>query len=408
VSLLAELAWEIAEHKLTEKAKADLEAQLRQAQKMEAIGTLAGGIAHDFNNILGAVLGYAEMARNDAQAGKTDPSDLDQVIAAVGRAKELVKQIMAFSRKKEPDFKQINLGKVVQGVQAILGRTLPKMISIETNLADNLPPILADLTQMEQVLLNLTTNAADAMPNGGRLVLEAQQVVFDHAYCLRHLDARPGPYVVLIVTDTGLGMDEETREHIFDPFFTTKEVGKGTGLGLSTTYGIVKAHSGLIQCHSEVGVGTTFKISLPVLQEKKLQLIGDKLPANEEALGGTETILLVDDEEDLRQLGAHSLRTKGYQVLTATSGEEALEIYREMGNQLDLVIMDLGMPGMGGHKCLKEILTINPQAEVVIASGYSADTQVKAALDLGAAGYLAKPFRSGDLLTAARSVLDNQ
>jgi len=400
---------DITDRLQAEAERYNLESQLRQAQKMEAIGNLAGGIAHDFNNILGAVMGFAELARDDAQAGKVPPRrDLDQIITAAERATELIKKIMAFGRKAELDLKPLNLNQVVQGTQAILERTLPKMISIETLLADDLPPILADFTQMEQVLLNLASNAADAMPDSGKLIIETRQIVFDHEYCRSHLEIKPGPYVLLLVTDTGVGMDQDILEHIFEPFYTTKEIGKGTGLGLASAYGIIKTHGGHIQCYSEVGMGTTFQINLPVFREMKIELKEEIAPLNEEALKGTETILLVDDEESLRQLGTLALRSKGYQVLTATRGEEALEIYRARGKQLDLVIMDLGMPGMGGHKAIKAIMEINPKAKVLIASGYSATTQVKAPLESGAAGYVAKPYKRADLLATVRSVLDKK
>jgi PAS domain S-box-containing protein len=399
---------DITERRRADEEKQKLEAQLRQSHKMEAIGTLAGGIAHDFNNILAAVLGFAEMAHDDALHGRVNPSDLEQIMASAHRAKDLVRQILAFSRKSEPALKPLSLNQVIQRTLAVLERTLPKMVRIETRLAANLPPVQADATQMEQVLLNLAGNAQDAMPEGGGLTFETREIFLDHDYCRRHLEVLPGPYVQLMVTDTGVGVDENTREHIFEPFFTTKEVGKGTGLGLASVYGIVKSHRGYIHCNSEPGLGTTFKIYLPVFQERDSSHWTEPSPIRHEGLTGTETILLVDDEEALRELGARALSSRGYQVLTAGSGEEALEIYQNQEGRLDLVILDLGMPGMGGHKCLKEILALNPQARVVIASGYSAGDQVKAAVQSGAAGYVAKPFQRTDLLTMVRSVLDKE
>jgi CheY-like chemotaxis protein len=282
------------------------------------------------------------------------------------------------------------------------------MISIETHLADNLPAILADSTQIEQVLLNLSSNAHDAMPDGGRLVMETQPVVLDQEYCRQHLEVLPGAYVLLMLTDTGLGMDENTLEHIFEPFYTTKEIGKGTGLGLSSSYGIVKNHGGHIHCYSGAGTGTTFKLYLPVFKDGTSDTREEGPdPSAEDAPGGTETVLLVDDEEPLRQLGAHALGSVGYLVQTAGSGEEALEVYRDLGGSLDLVIMDLGMPGMGGHKAMKAILDLDPTAKVLIASGYSAQGRARGALEDGAAGYVAKPFRRKDFLTTVRQVLDS-
>jgi PAS domain S-box-containing protein len=397
---------DITDQKKAQEASAKLEAQLRQTQKMEAIGTLAGGIAHDFNNILGAVLGFAEMAREDALDGKADPRDLDQIIASAGRAKELVQQILTFSRKMESDLSPCDVNHIVRSTQAILERTLPKMISIEVHLAEDPPPVKADHTQLEQVLLNLASNAADAMPEGGRLIIETRTIVLDQEYCREHLEVQAGLFVLLTVTDTGMGMDKHTRERIFEPFYTTKEIGKGTGLGLASAYGIVKSHGGHMHCYSEVGMGTSFKIYLPAFEQWASSDQDESAPVPGDAPTGTETILVVDDEDALRGLGARTLKSKGYQVLTATSGEEALEIYREKGEQLDLVIMDLGMPGMGGHKALKAIMELNPRAKVVIASGYLANGQVKASLESGAAGYVAKPFRRSDLLATVRSVLD--
>ena len=393
---------------MAEKEKDRLQVQLLQAQKMEAIGTLAGGIAHDFNNILATILGFAEMSHDDALAGKANPSDIKQIMASVQRAKGLVQQILAFSRKKTPVFKPIDLNKSVQDTQAILERTLPKMIDIRTTLTDSLPPIQADPTQMEQVLLNLASNAEDAMPEGGKLIFETSRAEFDHEYCLRHPDVRPGAYVLLTVADTGEGMDRNTLEHIFEPFYTTKEVGKGTGLGLSSAYGIIKSHGGHIQCHSEIGTGTTFQIYLPADLNGASSLQEDLRHVDQDSFNGTETILLVDDEEALRGVGSHTLMGMGYQVLTAANGEEALDVYRDKGGLLDLVIMDLGMPGMGGHKALKALLELNPHVKVLIASGYAANDQVKAALESGAVGYVAKPFERADLLAAVRSVLDGK
>ena len=397
---------DITAHKQAEAEKTNLEAQLRQAQKMEAIGTLAGGIAHDFNNILAAVLGFAEMAYDDIQSGHVDPADIAQIMVSAQRAKDLVQQILTFSRKNEPLLQPLDLNQIVRRTQHILERTLPKMVGIETHLASELPIIQADPTQMEQVLLNLSSNAQDAMPEGGRLVMETQEVVLDHEYCQRHLEVQPGRYVRLVFSDTGLGMDRKTREHIFEPFYTTKEIGRGTGLGLSTIFGIVKNHGGHIHCYSELGKGAVFRLYFPVLRDDQAQRSSSPERVDEEALRGSETILLADDEESLRQLGERVLKSMGYSVLTASSGEEALELYRQQGDRLDLVVMDLGMPGMGGHKAMLAILGLDPQAKLLIASGYSAHAQVKDSLQAGAAGYVAKPYKRSDLLATVRRVLD--
>lgn len=382
-----------------------LEAQLHQAQKMEAIGTLAGGIAHDFNNILGAVIGYSEMARDLAREKQDPIPDINEVIRAGERARDLVKQILTFSRKVEVDLKPLYLNDEAKRAIGLLGRTIPKMIAIQTQLAGDLKPVQANANQIEQILLNLGSNAQDAMPDGGRLVIETRNVTLDHEFCMQHLEIRPGEYVLLQVSDTGVGMDEQTREHIFDPFFTTKMVGKGTGLGLSTVYGIVKGFGGHIFCDSAPGLGTTFKIYLPAyLQDIPISFEASQQP--HELSGGKETILLVDDEEALRIFGARTLSNAGYRVLIASSGEEAITLYKEQRDDIGLVILDLGMMGMGGHKALQAILEINPQAKVMIASGYAANAQVKAAMESGATGYVAKPFKKAELLAIVRSVLD--
>ncbi|MFH1058409.1 MAG: PAS domain S-box protein [Pseudomonadota bacterium] len=383
-----------------------LEAQLRQAQKMEAIGTLAGGIAHDFNNILGAIMGYTELAQDLAQQGRSNQEELAMSLKAAERARNLVRQILAFSRKSETDARPLSLNKSVRQALQFLERSLPKMIAIEQHLDPDLQLVNADPNQMEQVLLNLATNAADAMPEGGRLIIETKNITLNDSYCDQHLALQPGDYVLLALTDTGQGIPTGLMEHIFDPFFTTKEVGRGTGLGLATVYGIVKTHGGHVYCYSEVGLGTTFKIYLPAYQADQATAPPAKTQPEEALLRGSELILLVDDEPALRELGQRTLESMGYRVLTAASGEQALEVFTAQADQIALVVMDLGMPGMGGHKCLQDIMAIKPEAKVVIASGYSVNGQVKASLEAGAAGFVAKPFHRLDLLGTVRSVLD--
>jgi len=404
-SCIISITRDISDMKRVADEKARLESQLRQAQKMEAIGTLAGGIAHDFNNILGAIIGYTELAQELTHEGASNADELAQVLRSADRARKLVQQILTFSRKVESDRRPLSLNKIVRQSVGMLEHTLPKMIRIETDLAADLRPVCADGNQIEQIILNIAGNAADAMPDGGRLLIETQNAILGDEYCRLHLDARPGQYAMLQISDTGRGMDQRTREQIFDPFFTTKEVGKGTGLGLAIVYGIVKDHGGHVSCYSEPDLGSTFKIFLPAQQGPD-----DQPPAGQELsvalLRGNETILLVDDEPDLRRLGVHVLASAGYNVLAAGSGEEALELFKASAGRIDLLVMDLGMPGMGGHRALKEILAIDPRAKVIIASGYAANGQVKASLQSGAAGYVAKPFRRVDLLVTARGVLD--
>ncbi len=389
---------------ITERKR--LEDQLRQAQKMEAIGTLAGGIAHDFNNILGAIVGYTELALYKSRLGESVQSELNQALKAAERATDLVKRILTFSRRVDTERKPLNLNlEVIQTVK-MLERTIPKMISIELHLADDLYLIEGDSGQLEQVLMNLGTNARDAMPEGGRLVIETENVVLDQDYTDRHLGASPGNYVLLTFSDTGHGMDSDTLRHIFDPFFTTKGVGEGTGLGLATVYGIVKNHGGHIIAYSQPGQGTAFKLYFPALQGETEQEGEERRPLVQ-TQGGHESILLVDDEDSILEIGQNFLESFGYKVMTAASGEEALRLYQEDPAAVDLIILDLGMPGMGGKKCLAELLNIDPRARVIIASGYSAQGLVSETLEAGALEFISKPYRLAQMLDKIRIVLDN-
>lgn len=396
---------DVSQKKAAEREQEKLKAQLIQAQKMEALGTLAGGIAHDFNNLLAVMTGFSDLALECVRGQEVVSHYLQQVIEAGERAKSLVKKILTFSRRTDLEMKPLDLNREVRQTITLLERTLPKMISVHSSLAPDLRPIYGDANELEQILLNLATNARDAMPHGGRLILETSNARIDEGPTASYLELAPGNYVLLQVSDTGHGMDAVIREQIFDPFFTTKEPGTGTGLGLSTIYGLVKGHKGHIACYSEPGHGTTFKIYLPVYSDSA----SDKnqgLPDPGQVTGGHESILLVDDEKLLLELGEIILSDAGYRVMTAQSGEEAIEHYRRHQGQLDLVITDLGMPGMGGYKTLKTILGMNPRAKVVIASGYTAHNQVQSALEAGAVGYVAKPFGRVELLHTVRKMLD--
>ncbi len=396
---------DISERLKAEKEKDELQSQLMQAQKMEAIGTLAGGIAHDFNNILAAILGYSELALDEARNERATPRELEQIINSAYRGQVLIKQILAFSRKMGPELKPLNLNKVISDTIPLIEHTIPKMISVELNFDENLHLINGDANQIEQILLNLAVNASEAMPGGGRLVIETANETLQEEYVNAHFDPKPGDYVLLTVSDTGEGMDKNTVEHVFEPFFTTKEVGKGTGLGLASAFGIVKSHGGHITCYSEPGQGTLFKIHIPVLEE--VDQPAESSRGNVDVIkGGNETILLVDDEKALRETGSRILNTMGYQVVTASNGEEAFTKYRNRQAEIDLVILDIGMPGMGGHRCLQEILALSPNAKVIIASGYSYGMQLKDTLAAGATGYIAKPFGKDALLKKVRNVLD--
>ena len=390
-----------------ESEKERLEAQLLQAHKMEALGTLAGGIAHDFNNILAAIIGYSELALEDARDGRIDDEQITKILMAGLRAKELVTQILTFSRKVEPNMKPIDLNRVVKQTELMIERIIPKMVSVEHRLAADLWLVNADAGQITQVLMNLCTNANDAMPDGGRLIIETGNIVLDEEYCRSHAGSVPGEYVLTVVSDTGRGMNREMIKHIFDPFFTNKEVGKGTGLGLAMVYGIIKNHSGYITCYSELDVGTDFKIYLPAL---RLDGVDDEVgkKVTTPTRGGSETILLVDDETNIRELAVEVLSRQGYRVVTAGTGEEALEVYGAPNSGIDLVILDISMPGMGGRQCLERLMEMNPEVKVIISSGYSLGGRLSDAINLGAAAFIPKPFSPKDMLATVRKVLDSE
>ncbi|UCG11554.1 MAG: response regulator, partial [Deltaproteobacteria bacterium] len=399
-----DLAREIRERKQAEEKREKMEAQLLQAQKMEAVGTLAGGIAHDFNNLLQAVQGYAQLLLMRKKEGEHGWRELKEIIHAAKRGAGLTQQLLTFSRKAESEKRPLDLNQEVEALRELLERTISKMIEFKLQLSDDLQAINADAVQLKQVLMNLVVNAKDAMPRGGTLLFETENVLLDQEFCRRYAEVKPGDYVQLTISDTGHGMDEETQEHMFDPFYTTKEVGKGTGLGLAIVYGIIKDHEGYIMCHSEPREGTTFKIYLPVVTQES-EMVEEK--ESEGSIdGGTETILLVDDEEFILDLGEQILKKLGYTVLTVADGDSALELYREEQERIDLVILDLIMPGLGGSKCLEELLKIDPQAQVLIASGYSPDAGAKGALESGARGFIRKPYDLRQMLKVVRDVLD--
>jgi PAS domain S-box-containing protein len=400
---LVALTKDITVQKKMEEDKERLQTQLQQAQKMEAVGTLAGGVAHDFNNLLQAINGYTQLLLLDAPIHTPEYSSLKAIQDAGNRAAELVRQLLLFSRKADSERRLVELNAEIEQARRILGRTIPKMVDIEFRSDARLWPLLGDPVQIEQILLNLGTNAADAMPDGGKLLIETENVTLDDESAQTPPEAAPGRYVLLTVSDTGHGMDTATLEKIFDPFFTTKPIGKGTGLGLASVYGIVKSHDGYITCHSHVGQGTTFRIYLPAMEQQ--EAAEQKETGSQPSVGGTETILVIDDEELVRDFASLVLNKFGYRVLTAASGEEAISIYSGKSGEIDLIIMDIGMPGMGGHKCLQELLQIDPAAKVLIASGYSSEGPAQKTVEAGAAGYVGKPYQLTDLLNKIRAVL---
>lgn len=381
-----------------------LRSQLIQAQKMEAIGTLAGGVAHDFNNILQVVLGYSDLLLTDKTLDKTRQENLRKVYTSAQRGAELVKRLLTFSRKSDAHPRILNLNDEVTQVKKLLERTIPKMISIELRLEDDLPVIKADSGQVEQILLNLAVNAKDAIPEeGGRITIETKTVVLDDQHCEVHVVTKPGPHVILSVSDTGHGMTQETLEHIFEPFFTTKEVGKGTGLGLAMVYGIVQQQGGYISCESKPDYGTTFRMYFPVVSTELEENVEE---SSSVVVGGSETVLWVDDEEFVCDMGKQFLTPAGYTLLTATRGKEAIEIYSKQPSEISLVILDLIMPEMGGVRCLEELVRINPQVKVIVSSGFVSDETEKNVKTLGAKGFITKPYNIKQLLKTVREILD--
>ncbi|MFC1833803.1 ATP-binding protein [Thermodesulfobacteriota bacterium] len=381
-----------------------LQKQLIQSQKMEAVGTLAGGIAHDFNNLLHVIQGYADLALlAHIREGQPGHEQLMEIKQAARSAAELTHGLLTFSRQVESSLRPVDLNEALEQVARMLRRTIPKMIDIELNLADDLGSLHADPTQLQQVVMNLALNGVGAMPNGGKLIIETGRVSLDKDYCNSHLGTQPGDYTLLTVSDTGCGMDKATVEHIFEPFFTTKEAGKGTGLGLAIVFGIVKSHGGNIICYSEPGEGTCFKIYLPIAAGTHEET---ELEESEASVTGDETILFVDDEESVRTLGESILERYGYCVLTAPNMREGLEVYAREQDRISLVILDLIMPGMSGRECLGEILKINPSEKVLIASGYAANGQMEKALEEGAKALVRKPYEAQQLLQMIRRVLD--
>ena len=381
-----------------------LEANLHQSQKMEAVGTLAGGIAHDFNNLLQAITGYTQIMLLDRHSKDPEYPTLQAIQRSSERAAQLVRQLLLFSRKAETERRPVDLNHELEQAGRILERTIPKMVDIEMHFGSRLWKVMADPVQIEQILLNLGGNSADAMPEGGVLILETRNITLDTEFTGAHTGAEPGDYVLLVVADNGQGMDDETVAHIYEPFFTTKDIGRGTGLGLASVYGIVKSYNGHIDCQSEPGQGTIFKIYLPAIGESERNKETDRASGPIE--GGTETILLVDDEASIRNFARQALERFGYSVISAASGEEALDVFSTRGRDIDLVIMDIGMPGMGGRRCFQEILRVDPLAKIVVASGYSIDDQLKKMVKAGAVEYIGKPYELNDLLGKIRSVLE--
>ncbi len=381
-----------------------LEHQLRQAQKMESVGTLAGGVAHDFNNILSIILGYTSMIkRGRIDASKFNES-IDTITKAAQRGATLVKQILTFARKTDVVFESVKVNDLLDDIVKLLGETFPKTIEFKTDTDKTLPTIVGDTNQLHQVFLNLSVNARDAMPKGGTITLSTK-LVQGLSLQGRFPEARQSEYVHISVTDSGSGMDEQTRSRIFEPFFTTKGQGSGTGLGLAVVYGIVNSHHGFIEVFSKPGKGTVFHMYFPV-QMRAFETLPKDLEGAEQIPGGEETILVVEDELMLQALVKELLQNHGYQVQTASDGAEAVEMYQRLGNEIDLVLTDIGLPKLNGWDVCRKIIAQNPKAKVLVASGYidpSAKSNLK---DSAAKGFIHKPYLPDDILKRIREVLD--
>lgn len=387
---------------ITERKK--LEGQLLHAQKMEAIGTLAGGIAHDFNNILNVIIGYGSMVLDGLGADHPSRERMREVLSAADRAANLTRRLLQFSRKDSVEFKHVQVNEIVAGMEKMLSRIIGEDVELRIRLADNEAIVFADAGQMEQVLMNLVTNARDAMPRGGRLTISTGSMEIDDDYLSVHGYGTPGHYASIFVADTGTGMSAETQSRIFDPFFTTKGVGEGTGLGLSIVYGIIKQHKGFIEATSEIGKGTLFKILLPLSGK----------PASEQQVDvdapgprrGSETILIAEDEAPLRELMRIILESFGYTVLAAEDGEEAVRMFLEHRDRIRLVILDLVMPKKNGKDAADEMKKAQPGVRTLYMSGYSEDTFKKQGVGEEGLVFVQKPVSPKVLLTKIRELLD--
>ena len=394
------VARDITERKEVEEERKTLEAQLQHAQKMESVGTLAGGIAHDFNNLLMAVQGNVSLMLMDIDSTHPTYERLKNVEKQVQSGARLTSHLLGYARKGKYEVKPLDLNQLLKETSDAFGRTR-KEVMIHRELSENLSAIKADPGQIEQVLLNLYVNAADAMPGGGNLILKTMNMTHkdmkDKVY-----DPKPGKYVLLTVTDTGTGMDDETIERIFDPFFTTKEMGRGTGLGLASTYGIIKGHGGYIDVDSKKGQGSTFNIYLPVSEIKFEKAI----EAAEQFIRGTGTVLVVDDEDEVLEIAKDLLEAMGYRVIKAKDGKGAVEVYKKNQDDINIVVLDMVMPNMGGGEAYDRMKEINPDIKVLLSSGFSIDGEATEIMERGCDGFIHKPFKMKDFSEKIMEILN--
>lgn len=383
-----------------------LEEQLRQAQKMESIGNLAGGIAHDFNNLLSGILGYASFAKKKMSVKDPLYHSMNSIERSAIQAAELTKQLLGFARRGKYQVKPINCNALIQDLTQFLKRTIDKRIKLEVALDPRLHLIEGDEMQLQQSLINICLNARDAMPSGGTLKIRTSNQTRSKNIDEKQRRWKEGDYVRITLSDTGLGMTPEVRSQIFEPFFTTKEPGRGTGLGLSMVYGIIQNHGGYIELRSDPGQGTSFEILLPASRELTIE-DGPPFSSCQELPKGSETILIVDDEELIRELGADILEDGGYKILLASNGEEAIHIYRKKRGKIALVILDMIMPGLGGKETFLKLKAINPKIKVLLSSGYSTNEGVGETLREGVGGFIQKPYRDEELIGKVREILDS-
>jgi two-component system, cell cycle sensor histidine kinase and response regulator CckA len=377
-----------------------LEARLRQAHKIEAIGTLAGGIAHDFNNLLMGIQGYASLILFDMNTNHPHYEKLKRIEDHVRSGAELTKQLLGFARGGRYEVAVADLNEVVEKTSTMFGRT-KKEITIHRKFEENLWTVEVDRGQIEQVFLNLYVNAWQAMPGGGDIYMETANVTINKGY-MKPFYVKPGRYVKVSVTDTGIGMDAKTKERIFEPFFTTKEMGRGTGLGLASVYGIIKGHNGIINVYSEKGHGATFTVYLPASEKEFIK--DAHIPTD--VVKGEGTILLVDDEEMIVEVSRELLEVLGYRVHVAKNGRDAVEIYKEKQGEINVIILDMIMPGMGGGETFEALKSINPDVRVILSSGYSINGKAKEIMNRGCKAFIQKPFQMGDLSEKIKKVLD--
>ncbi|HEY2413490.1 MAG TPA: response regulator [Pirellulaceae bacterium] len=386
-------------------ARKAMESQLQQAQKMEVVGHLAGGVAHDFNNLLAVILGCCQFLENDATLTADSHELVEEIYKAGTRAAALTKQLLAFSRRQILQPKLLNLNEVVTETVVMLDRLIGEDIELKTNLYARLWPVKVDAGQMNQVIMNLAVNARDAMREGGTLIIQTTNTELDESYAQCHPQVKAGPYVSLAITDTGCGMDEQTKARMFEPFFTTKETGKGTGLGLATVFGIVKQSGGHVTVYSEIGKGTTFRVYLP--KEETATDAGREKKSPPAPPRGTETVLVVEDEKMMRNLACRTLQSQGYMVLSARDGENAIEVYKLHTGSIQLVLTDVVMPKMGGRQLYDQLRALQPDLKVLFMSGYTDDAVLRHGVLEAETNFIEKPFTYAALASAVRKVLDS-